>query len=161
LERNVEQTLQELNQRAGELESRIPAARAALTTLQVTYPEETLATIARAPGQAEDLIQAARHSISEGKGRVDADDRGNAVAFTSTAEDALAQAGRLLDSVAPAGTDLQEAKAELPRAISSISADVADAERLAPGDVEVTTLRTRAQEAIAHAESARSGGDPI
>src|SRR5690625_5167307 len=34
LERNVEQTLQELNQRAGELESRIPAARAALTTLQ-------------------------------------------------------------------------------------------------------------------------------
>lgn len=161
LERNVPQVLEELQQRAGELEARIPAAQAALTTLAVTYPEPVLATVAQAPDQAEQLIDAARKSIGEGRARVHAEDRGNAVSFAHTAEDALDQAGRLLDSVGSAGQDLQTAKGQLPEAISSITADLADAERFAPDDAAVAELRAEAQEAIRMAQQAGSKGDPI
>lgn len=161
LERNVPRVLDELYQRAGELEGRIPAANNALTTLAVTYPEQALATISQAPEQAGQLIDAARQSIAEGRSRVDADDRGNAVSFARTAEDALAQAGGLLDSVGTASQDLRDAKGQLPDAIASITADVSDAERLAPDDAGVAQLRTEAQEAIGVAQRAGSGGDPI
>lgn len=161
LERNVPQVLEELHQRAGELESRIPAAEAALTTLSVTYPPAALATVSQAPDQAGQLIEAARQAIAEGRARVDADDRGNAVSFARTAEDALAQADRLLDSVGTAGQDLREARSQLPDAIASITADVSDADRLAPEDAAVAPLRARAQEAITVAQRAGSGGDPI
>ncbi|MGC0144760.1 TPM domain-containing protein [Pseudactinotalea sp. Z1732] len=161
LEQNVPEVLSELHQRAGEIEARIPAARAALTTLEVTYPPATLATIARAPDQAEQLIEAARTSVAEGRARVEADDRGNAVAFARTAEGALGQAADLLNSVGSAGADLESANEDLAEAIASISADVADADRLAPNDSAVAPLRDRATEAIRVAEAARSGGDPI
>ncbi|MGC0249346.1 TPM domain-containing protein [Pseudactinotalea sp. Z1748] len=161
LEQNVPEVLSELHQRAGEIEARIPAARAALTTLEVTYPPATLATIARAPDQAEQLIEAARTSVAEGRARVEADDRGNAVAFARTAEGALGQAADLLNSVGNAGADLESANEDLAEAIASISADVADADRLAPNDSAVAPLRDRATEAIRVAEAARSGGDPI
>lgn len=161
LEQNVPEVLSELHQRAGEIEARIPAARAALTTLEVTYPPATLATIAQAPDQAEQLIEAARTSVAEGRARVEADDRGNAVAFARTAEGALGQAADLLNSVGSAGADLESANEDLAEAIASISADVADADRLAPNDSAVVPLRARATEAIQVAEAARSGGDPI
>jgi len=161
LERNVPQVLDELYQRAGEIEGRLPAAQATLTTLAVTYPAESLATVSRAPAQAEQLLDAARSTISEGRVRVDAGDRGNAVSFARTAENALSQAAALLDSVDTAGTDLEEAQGNLTAAISSISADLADAERLAPQDAAVTQLRTNAEEAIHVAQQAITSGDSI
>ena len=161
LERNVPEVLDQLYQRAGEIERRLPAAHNALSTLSVTYSEEALHTVSRAPDQAQQLIDAARQSITEGRALVDADDRGNAVSFARTAEDALAQADQLLGSVNTADEDLTEAREQLPQAITSITSDIADAERLAPEDSVVGRVRTRAEDAIEAAQHATTKGDPI
>lgn len=161
LERNVPEVLGELYQRAGEIERRLPAAHNALRTLAVTYPAEALDTVTRAPEQAEALVDAARQSITEGRALVDADDRGNAVSFARTAEDALAQADQLLASVSTADEDLADAREQLPQAITSITSDITDAERLAPEDSAVARVRTQAEKAIEVAQHATSKGDPI
>lgn len=161
MEEHAPQVLNELDQRAGEIESRIANAHAALSQLAVTYPAEALATVAQAPVQAEQLIEAARQSVAEGRTRVDADDRGNAVAFARTAEAALGQAATLLESVDSASDDLASAKDQLATAITSITADVADANRLAPTDSVISAARERAEAAIEQATAAQSGGDPL
>src|SRR5690625_3724765 len=161
MEQHAPKVLEELNQRAGEIAARIPAAQATLDQLAVTYPPEALATISQAPDQANQLIEAARHSVAEGRARVNADDRGNAVAFTRTAEDALGQASQLLESVSSAREDLETAQEDLAQAITSITSDIADAERLAPDNSAVTAARQRAETARDAAVAAQSGGDPL
>lgn len=161
MEQHAPKVLEELDQRAGEIAARIPAAQATLDQLAVTYPPEALATISQAPDQAYQLIEAARHSVAEGRARVNADDRGNAVAFTRTAEDALGQASQLLESVSSAREDLETAQRDLAAAITSITSDIADAERLAPDNSAVTAARARAETARDAAVAAQSGGDPL
>ena len=161
MQENAPEVLGEIEQRAGEIEARIPAARAVLTQLAATYPATSLVSVSRAPDQAGQLLTAARQSVAEGRSRVQAGDRGTAVAFARTAEDALEQSVTLLDSVTHAGQDLAQAGARLDAAVASISADLADVERLAPGDVQVATLAQRAQAVITGATAAKAGGDPI
>lgn len=153
--------LDELDQRAGELEARVPAARDVLRQLGAVYPETALATVAKAPDQAQALVASARQSVAEGRSRVQADDRGTAVAFARTAEDALQQVAKLLDMVGDAGQTLADAAARLDDAIASLTADIADAGRLAPGDATLAPTVERAQAAVAAGAAAKTGGDPI
>ena len=153
--------LDELDQRAGELEARVPAARDTLNQLGATYPATALATVAKAPDQAQALLDSAEQSIAEGRSRVQADDRGTAVAFARTAEDALQQVGTLLEMVAHAGQTLAEASSSLDDAIASLTSDVSDAGRLAPSDPTIAPVLERAQAALQAGAATKSGGDPI
>lgn len=153
--------LDELDQRAGELEARVPAARDTLSQLGATYPATALATVAKAPDQAQALLDSARQSVAEGRSRVQADDRGTAVAFARTAEDALQQVGTLLEMVSQAGQTLADASGKLDDAIASLTSDVSDAGRLAPSDPTITPVVQRAQAALQAGAAARTGGDPI
>ncbi|MBZ2199172.1 TPM domain-containing protein [Occultella gossypii] len=162
LQDNAPQLLDEINTRAGEIEARIPAAQATLTQLRATYPETALVSVARAPDQAAQLLDAARDAVTQGRERVTGNDRGTAVAFAHTAEDALAQAVTLLDSVTNAHDNLSQAVQRLDASIASITADVADAERLAPQDPQVGPATERARTAIEAATAARQkNGDPL
>ncbi|WP_168217934.1 TPM domain-containing protein [Occultella kanbiaonis] len=162
LQDNAPQLLDEINTRAGEIEARIPAAQATLTQLRATYPETALVSVARAPDQAAQLLDAARDAVGQGRERVTGNDRGTAVAFAHTAEDALAQAVTLLDSVTNAHDNLSQAVQRLDASIASITADVADAERLAPQDPQVGPAAERARSAIEAATAARQkNGDPL
>ncbi len=161
LQENAPAVLDELETRARELAGRVPAARGTLGQLGAIYPATALTTVARAPDQAEALLASARQSITEGRSRVQADDRGTAVAFARTAEDALQQVGTLLEMVAHAGDTLAEASSALDGAIASLTSDVSDAGRLAPNDSTVTPAVERAQAALQAGAAARNGGDPI
>lgn len=153
--------LDELAQRARELEARVPAAHDTLRQLGATYPATALATVAKAPGQAQALLDSAEQSVAEGRSRVQADDRGTAVAFARTAEDALHQVGTLLEMVAQAGQTLADASGQLDGAIASLTSDVSDAGRLAPTDPTIAPMVQRAQTALQAGTAAKTGGDPI
>lgn len=154
------QVLAATRQRAQEVSSRLAGARAALATLATTYPPAALGSVAANPDQAQALLAAAEQSVAQGLAVVETD-RAAAVGLARAAEDAVAQAVRLLDAVDHAGADLAAAGAKLDAGLASIGADVADAARLAAGDPAVTAAAQAAQQAISEATAARQGGDQL
>lgn len=154
------QVLAETRQRAQEVSSRLAGARAALATLATTYPSAALVSVSANPDQAQALLAGAEQSVTQGLAAVETD-RAAAVGLARAAEDAVAQAVRLLDAVDHAGADLAEAGAKLDAGLASIGADVADATRLAPGDPAVAAAAQAAREAITEATAARQGGDQL
>lgn len=161
LEARAPEVLQGIPARADELEGRLPGAREQLRALQVSYDPRTLGTVAGNIEQAERLIASARQAATNGQKALTGSDRRTAVTAARTGEDALGQAADLLDQVDGARQTLENSQHELARAIGSISQDIADAERLRPGDAALAPLVDRARRAIAQAEGSHSGGDPL
>ncbi|WP_193312778.1 TPM domain-containing protein [Georgenia subflava] len=155
------QILSELDQRAREVERQIEGARAQLARLANQYPAGALASVSRNPDQAKALLVAAHESVATGRASVDAGDRATAVTHARVAEEAIGQADRLLKAVHGAGDALAEAGSRLDTALASITADVQDANRLAPNDPTVVARRKAAEAAIAQGHEARTGGDPL
>lgn len=160
------QVLEDTSQRAEEITSRVAVSRQALATLAATYPVTALASVNDNPDQAAALVEEARAAVTKGRAALEAKDRNAAVAQARGAQNALGQAVRLLDAVDNAGKDLAEAGPRLDKGIASITADIADAQRLAPiiaaaGDATVAPVTAEAQAAVSQAQAARSGGDPL
>jgi TPM domain len=158
---NVPATLEELGRRAEELRGRVEPARATLVNLAVQYPPTALASVSSNPDHASQLIEGAGGSVVTGQQHVASGDAAAAVAQAQVARNALTQAAALLDAVDSAQQDLANASARLQEATASITADVADADRLAPGDAALAPLTGAARQALAAASSATApGGDP-
>ncbi|MDQ3358748.1 MAG: TPM domain-containing protein, partial [Actinomycetota bacterium] len=85
----------------------------------------------------------------------------SAVAAARAAEEALGQAVRLLDAIGRADDDLADSREALGRAVSSITADIQDAGRLAPKDPLVKGAVHRARRAVEDAQASTSTGDPL
>jgi hypothetical protein len=161
LAQRAPQVLDETEQRAGEIAGRIDVARQTLGTLAATYPRSALESVAANPDQAAALVEHARRAVAEGRTALQKRDRNAAVAQARGAQNALGQAVTLLEAVERAGQDLAEAGPRLDRGIASIAQDVADAERLAPGDPAVMPALLEARATVEQARSARTGGDPL
>ncbi|MFF1530463.1 TPM domain-containing protein [Cellulomonas sp. NPDC058312] len=147
---------------AAALRARVEAARGSLAALAATYPPSALASVTGNPDQAVLLLDEVGTAIAQGREAVAGGDRGLAVRYARAAEEALGQAGTLLDSVDRARTDLATIGSRLDAAVASISADVEDAARLAPRHPEVAARAEAARQAITAARSARDGqGDPL
>ncbi|MCG7288413.1 TPM domain-containing protein, partial [Cellulomonas sp. ACRRI] len=147
---------------AAELRARVEAARATLGTLAARYPAEALTSVTGNPDQAIALLDEVGTAIAQGRAAVAAGDRGVAVRYARAAEEALGQVRTLLDGVDRAGTELATIGSRLDAAIASISADVDDAQRLAPRHPEVSARAEAARAAIATGRAARAGdGDPL
>ncbi|KGM14627.1 hypothetical protein N867_18915, partial [Actinotalea fermentans ATCC 43279 = JCM 9966 = DSM 3133] len=133
LQARAPQVLAEIRQRVGEVQGRLPTARAAYEQLQARYPASALASVAGNLEEAERLLTGALTNVDQGEAAV-AGDRAAAVARARLAEDAVTRAGTLLDSVDRAGTDLAEAGSRIDAALASLAQDLADVDRLAAGD---------------------------
>ncbi|QAY64851.1 TPM domain-containing protein [Xylanimonas allomyrinae] len=160
------QVLDETAQRADELTARVALSQQALVTLSATYPQSALASVLGNPDQAAALVEGARTCVGLGRAALAKKDRNTAVAQARGAQNALGQAVRLLDAVDHAGEDLAEAGPRLDKGVASITQDIADAARLAPiiaaaGDGSVDPATAEAREAVAQAQAARQGGDPL
>ncbi|MEN5076017.1 TPM domain-containing protein, partial [Isoptericola cucumis] len=153
--------LTETAQRADELDSRVDVARQTLAGLTTTYPASALASVRENPDQAAALVANARDAVATGQEALTERTRNSAVGHLRAAQNALGQAGTLLEAVETAGTALATASADLDKGIASITQDVSDAERLAPGDPAVGAAVTEARAAVDQARDARSGGDPL
>ncbi len=159
LEARAPEILEETDQRATEVERRLAPARATLTRLATIYPAVALASVAPNPDQAEALLAAARTAVAQGREEISMEDRTAAVAQARVAEDAVAQSVLLLDAVDRAQEDLAAAGQRLDAGIASITADLADAARLAPADGATSAAATVARQRVAEAQQARTGGD--
>lgn len=160
LQRRAPEVLAETRQRADEVASRLAGARATLAALATTYAPAALTSVAPNADQAEALLAGARTSVEQGLAAVEAD-RAAAVALARAAEDAVAQAVRLLDAVDHARADLAEAGARLDAGLASLGSDLSDADRLAPGDAAVQAAAAAARTALAEATAARQAGDQL
>ncbi|MBB2924237.1 TPM domain-containing protein [Cellulomonas cellasea] len=161
LQARAPQVLDDAEQRATEVAARVEPARATVAQLATTYPAAALASVTPNPDQASALLAGAHESVARGREALTADDRGAAVGAARAAQDAVAQAVTLLDAVDRAGQDLARAGTDLTAAIASISADFADAERLAPREPAVQAAVQAGRAAASAAEAARTGGDPL
>lgn len=161
LQARVPEALENHWSRVHELRGRLGPARRTVEQLGRTYPEAALASVSGNADQAEALLDEAATTVQQGRDAVRANDRGTAVGYARAAETALGQAVTLLDGVDRAGDDLAAAGARLEQAVASITADIADADRLARGHQDVAVRVTEAHAAVAAAREAPRGGDPI
>lgn len=161
LQATVPQVLEDTDRRATEVQGRLPAAQVAVDRLATTYSPAALASVSGNIPQATALLTDARRLVADGRAAVAAEDRGTAVAHARAAEDAVGQAVTLLDAVERADEDLAQAGPRIDAAIASLSTDIADADRLAPGDPAVAAPRAAAQQAVASAHAERGTGDPL
>jgi len=171
LQRRAPELLDETEQRAGEIEARLPVARETLAALAASYPVAALASVRGNPDQAAALVAHAREAVASGRGSLSGRTRAAAVAHLRAAQNALGQAATLLDAVDQAGAQLASAGADLDKGLASIGQDVADAARLVPAGgpasegmpdpVAVAAAVAEAEAAMAQARDARSGGDPL
>ena len=161
IEANVPAHLAETSQRIGEVRADVEPARSELSRLATRYRGMSLASLEDNPDQASKLLASAEQAVAEGRGLVDAGQRGQAVRLARIAEEAVRQAATLLGAVMSARQDLDDAIPRLDRALASISSDVRDANRLAPNDPVVQSAKRDAEAAIALGEEARHGGDPL
>ena len=155
------EVLNEAEQRADEIEQRVPVARETLATLAKTYPPAALASVSANPDQAFALVGGARDAIKKGRDSIEDNNKNQAVGFARVAQNALAQAGKLLDGVDSAPSDLAQAADRLKERMASISADLADVQQLAPSDPNVAPAAGEAREALKAAQAATTGGDPL
>lgn len=162
LQAEVPEKLDAHERAATALHARIDPARAALATLATTYPPTSLESVTHNPDQARLLLEQVLATVGQGRDAVARGDRGTAVGYARAAEEALGQVTQLLDAVDRAGQDLAAAGVRLAAAVESISSDLADVDRLAPGAPDVVPLAQDARAAIAEARAAREGGgDPL
>ncbi|MBO0901221.1 TPM domain-containing protein [Cellulomonas sp. zg-ZUI222] len=162
IEARVDDALAAHDREAQRLRGRVEPARATIATLTARYSPDTLGSVAGNADQAARLLDDVETTIGQGRERSGSGDRAAAVGFARAAEEALAQARTLLDAVDSADADLATAGARLDAGIRSITSDLADAERLAPGDPQVVPHAQEARAAVEAATAARAGtGDPL
>ncbi|MGB5952293.1 MAG: TPM domain-containing protein [Ornithinimicrobium sp.] len=161
LEARVPQFLDELADRIPEVNRRLPAAEQELRGLSARYPDSALATVRANLEQAARLVDSADGFIEAGHVSIQREDRSSAVSAARACEESLAQATRLLDQIDRAGEDLESSTQALAAAITSITSDIADAQRLAPDDPSVKQSVQRAREAVQRGQQSRQGGDPL
>ncbi|WP_418275940.1 TPM domain-containing protein [Isoptericola jiangsuensis] len=155
------QVLDEAAQRAGEIEAMVEVARSTLAGLGATYPASALASVSRNPELVTALVADARTAVESGRSALAQRKKAVAVADARAAQNALGQAAHLLDAVESAGADLAAAGTNLDRAVASITQDMADADRLAPGSPALVDVLVEARQAAARGREAREGGDPL
>lgn len=162
LQANIPGFLAELQGRLDEVRRRVPVAEQELAGLAAQYPPEALRTVSGNVTQAQQLLTSAAGFVEAGQQHLrDGEDRAAAVAAARAAEEAIGQADQLLTSVGSAREELATASARIDAALGSLSADVADAERLEADDQLAQAALTRAREAITLGTAARDGGDPL
>ncbi len=161
LEARVPQFLRELAERIPEVSRRRPAAEQQLRGLQARYPEAALRTVVAHLAQAEALLDSADGFVEAGDLSLSRSDRSSAVAAARACEESLSQASRLFDRIEGADEDLEKSTEALAAAITSITADITDAQRLAPQDPSVRRAVQRARDAVQSGQAARVDGDPL
>jgi uncharacterized membrane protein YgcG len=162
LERTIDTVLPDLAGRVESLGTRLDSSRSTADGLGQAYPMAALAPLTTNLEQAEERIRFARDSVEQGASMLHDGDRGGAVARARAAEEALGQAGRLLDDVDAAPDALAQAQRAVGALVAETAKDIAEAESLGlSGPLE--SAHHFAADTLAWARAAMEAGnyDPI
>lgn len=161
LERNAPQVIDDLRPKLGAVTARVPGATAALDALRARYAASALDPVVDNVAQATARLDVARTEIDEAGAELAAGKHPAAAVSARAAEEAITQAGTLLDGVRRLADELAQAANRLVEARAELEADLAEA-RLLPGDAPAAAA-ARAQAALTAAarEVDGTGGDPL
>lgn len=132
LERRAPEVLDELETGIASVQERLPAVEAQVATLRDEASGSSQAVHGN-PAEARKRIEIAQRGISDGRAALAADDRGGAARVAKAAQDALAQARRLLDAVEHETENLVEARAGLDAALAQATTDLGSADAAVRG----------------------------
>lgn len=107
--------------------ARVPQAQSALAALTRDHPASAVRSVAGNVDQAVERLAFVDTSLAQARASLAAGKNGEAVVGARAAEQAVAQAEALLDSVGRARTDIDDAQARLPGLLAETDADVAAA----------------------------------
>jgi tetratricopeptide (TPR) repeat protein len=167
LERNAPQVLAEVEQRAEQARARVVAAQGTLQTLGGRFTESALAAVTSNGGEATERLTFAAESIAAAKQRIEAGETAGAAVSVLAAEEAVDQAGQLLDAVDRLAAALEQASAGLQNAVQETTQDLAEAKALlAAGDQhagDLAGLVAAAEQALTSVQQEMAAGrfDPI
>ena len=131
MEQNAPELLAGLATRLSALEGRLPGAEATLGGLTATYAPAAVASVLDNPRQAGERLAFARGEVTEGNAEVAAGNRGKAAVAIRGAEEAVGQAGQLVDAIDRLATDLADADDKIRAAIPGVVEDITAARALA------------------------------
>ncbi|MDN5932305.1 MAG: TPM domain-containing protein [Pseudonocardia sp.] len=137
--------------------ARVPRVEATWAALTARYAPAAVEPVAGNLDQTRRLLDVAGSEIAAARSEVDAGSRPAAVVSGRAAEDALTQAGTLLDGIPRRETELGDAAAGLPAARAETAQDLAEARALDPSLAPVVARAEAALTASARNETA----DPI
>jgi uncharacterized membrane protein YgcG len=150
LERNAPQAIEALAPRIAALRARLPQEEQRLADLRSRFAPPPLAPVSSNVTEADARLAAAEQELEEAREEVRAGRTGDAVGSLRAAEDAVAQAGTLLDAVQKVGADLEAARQRVDTVRAETEADLAEARALVATGADRGGLRPQ----IARAESA-------
>ncbi|HEX8581700.1 MAG TPA: hypothetical protein VF640_05210, partial [Acidimicrobiales bacterium] len=161
LEQNAPQVIADLRPKLNAVTARLPGTTAALEALRARYAASALEPVADNVTQAGARLDIARTEIDEAGTELASGERPAAAVSARAAEEAIAQAGTLLDGVRRLADELAQAANRLVEARAEVEADLAEAGAL-PGE-DLTAAAARAQAALtAAAREVDAGrGDPL
>ena len=132
LERRAPEVLDELQAAVASVQERLPAVEAQVATLRDEASGSSQAVHGN-PAEARKRIEIAQRGITDGRAALAADDRGGAARVAKAAQDALAQARRLLEAVEHETRNLGEARAGLDAALAQAATDLGSADAAVRG----------------------------
>ncbi|MDI1460449.1 hypothetical protein QEZ54_05665 [Catellatospora sp. KI3] len=125
MQANAEQLSADLTARASALRAGLPAGAATLTGLGTRYTDGALAAVSGNATEAAARLDFADEQLRRAATSLAAADRGQAAVALRGAQQALDQAGQLLDAVGRAATDLDAAAQAATRLTDELHAEVA------------------------------------
>jgi hypothetical protein len=171
LEARAPQVLVAARAAADEAEAGLPAARGTVERLAQVYADSAWAAVADNPDQAEDRLQFARDNLAAAEGALAGGRGGEAAVALRAAEEAIGQAGQLVQAVASLASGLEETAARLQAALDETDRDLGEARALigaatasgpaAEADLAAYVARAEAAAAAGRREMAAERFDPM
>lgn len=125
LEGRLDQAIPEVTAQRDAVAGRLPVVQSTLVTLRETYAESALRAVADNGAQAQDRIQFASDALSRAATEVGQGDRAAAALAVRGAQEAVSQAGTLLDAVDRLSADLVRIRTAVQAALTDVDADIA------------------------------------
>jgi uncharacterized membrane protein YgcG len=154
LERNAPQELARTRQERAAVADALGAAEAQLETLQATYADAALATIADNAEQARERIAFADAQLGEAQADLAAGRTGEAAVGIRAAQEAVAQAKLLQDAVSRLGADLAAADTRAASLLREVENDITTASALPDPAGRVAAAVSAAREQLTRAREA-------
>lgn len=160
-EANLDQLIQESEQRITEARARLPIMTQELTALQNQYPPAVLTSLSKLPHTAEAALDAASGALKTAQS-MSKNKRSEAVGQVDFANRQLGQALSQMETMSDAPASIARSSQLVGAAIASLSSGLDDVARLATDRTSFAAVVNDAQAAIAVGDQARAGqADPL
>nr|WP_314843468.1 TPM domain-containing protein [uncultured Microbacterium sp.] len=157
LEENAPQELERVRAERAALQSTLAGAAPALASLSEVYDPAALSTVADNPAQAQERAALADRSIEAAAQAIAGGRAGEAAFAIRTAEQAVAQAGQLVQSITALGGELSSIEQRAQALIAELQADIATAQQLPDSTGTISPIAATTAQQLQAAQAGLTG----